>query len=590
MSFLDRKKFLTIVAVAVLILALPITLVLVKHQQNIKSRAALPDQLEAEDGVLGGNAKIQTDSLASGGQYILFSNFKIIAGPTSQSITANSAEITWTLSEGATGQVEYGTTTSYGTLSTPENSFTYSTHVQTLSGLITGTTYHYRVKSTNQAGTQVVSADNTFTTSGGSGGTTPTPTGTQTGVGPRPAPATPTGANVYTVPSNIDGTGNTVVSDALNAWIAARPNGTATTPTIIVFPAGKTYKLFEGIHLNDRHYITFFGYGAKLDMTSTPSNYPSPGGWRGSAFFMNVGYYGVSSCSNLKFLGFEIAGNDSKAGDVGPDGFSGGPGESLMGIWGVTATDIEIADNYIHNVWSDAVGNYMYNEPNIKTARWEIHHNQIARVGRQGIVLANGDDWYIHHNWSHDLNMSWFDTEDARSEQYASTNGLRITDNLIERWSSWIDVNLYLSTGGPAYGDPSGSVQGYGTTIALNNSQFVGTMATVHDVYIERNVFRGGFMGYGGANYGRCNKGNSIIGMGFLSGFDSVQKYNVFIRDNRIDVPSNLQCGSGIRLLQCKSGCEITGNYLPGMTIGTTYSSNLNVSNNVAASVGDWPN
>ena len=195
------RKNLFYLSALIITVALPITLILVKHQQNNRSHAASPDQLEAEGGVLGGNAKIQTDSLASGGNYVLFGGFSITSGPISQSVTANSVEITWTLSENGTGQVEYGTTTSYGTLSTPENSFTYSTHIQTLSGLTAGTTYHYRVKSTNQAGIQVVSADNTSVTVGGSG-TTPTPT-PSTGVGPTyPAILNqlPTGPANYPIP------------------------------------------------------------------------------------------------------------------------------------------------------------------------------------------------------------------------------------------------------------------------------------------------------------------------------------------------------------------------------------------------------
>ncbi len=164
-SLAGNRKHVAYISLLIIILAFPLTLVLVRHQQNINSHAAAPDQLEAEGGVLGGNAKIQTDSLASGGNYVLFGGFSITTGPTSQNITVNSAEITWTLSEGATGQVEYGTTASYGTLSSPENSFTYSTHIQTLSGLSSNTTYHYRVKSSNQAGTQVVSGDKSFTTS-----------------------------------------------------------------------------------------------------------------------------------------------------------------------------------------------------------------------------------------------------------------------------------------------------------------------------------------------------------------------------------------------------------------------------------------
>lgn len=64
------KKISAAVILLLIVLALPITLILVKHQQDNRSNAAAPDKLEAEGGVLGGNAKAQTDSLASGGRYI----------------------------------------------------------------------------------------------------------------------------------------------------------------------------------------------------------------------------------------------------------------------------------------------------------------------------------------------------------------------------------------------------------------------------------------------------------------------------------------------------------------------------------------
>jgi len=116
----------------------------------------------------------------------------IISAVTANSITQTSASITWTLNEPGTGQVEYGTTTSYGTPSTLESSFNYTTHVQTISGLAPGTTYHYRVKSSDQAGNQRISGDFTFTTLGGNSPTptvrpsnTPTPTNIPT---PTPTP------------------------------------------------------------------------------------------------------------------------------------------------------------------------------------------------------------------------------------------------------------------------------------------------------------------------------------------------------------------------------------------------------------------
>jgi hypothetical protein len=125
-----------------------------------------------------------------------------LTGPTITDVTATnvtdtSAIISWTVSEVATGQVEYGTTGAYGTRSTLESSFNYSHHIQQLNGLTGGTTYHYRVRSTTASGVEVISVDRVFTTLGVikpviTPSPTPVPTAVPTAAPtPRPTP-TPT--------------------------------------------------------------------------------------------------------------------------------------------------------------------------------------------------------------------------------------------------------------------------------------------------------------------------------------------------------------------------------------------------------------
>ena len=83
------------------------------------------------------------------------------------SITATTARVTWSLDKVGTGQVAYGPTASYGTLSAPENSLTYNAHIQNLSGLTPATTYHFSVRScdgVNFTGNCSTSPDAIFTT------------------------------------------------------------------------------------------------------------------------------------------------------------------------------------------------------------------------------------------------------------------------------------------------------------------------------------------------------------------------------------------------------------------------------------------
>ena len=77
-------------------------------------------------------------------------------------ITQTSATITWQTDEESNSVVSYGLTTSYGSATSGEANATY--HEVNLTNLIDGTTYHYRVKSTDSAGNRAISSDRTFTT------------------------------------------------------------------------------------------------------------------------------------------------------------------------------------------------------------------------------------------------------------------------------------------------------------------------------------------------------------------------------------------------------------------------------------------
>lgn len=86
-----------------------------------------------------------------------------ISSVAATNITATSATITWTTNQPATSQVEYGTTTSYGS-STPINTTLKTSHSLTLTGLAGNTTYYYRVKSKNAQGQTTTSSRFSFKT------------------------------------------------------------------------------------------------------------------------------------------------------------------------------------------------------------------------------------------------------------------------------------------------------------------------------------------------------------------------------------------------------------------------------------------
>src|SRR5207247_2427977 len=76
---------------------------------------------------------------------------------------SSSATISWTTDEASDSQVEYGTSTAYGSVTLLNASFV-TAHSQALSGLLASTVYHYRVKSRDAAGNLATSADVTYTT------------------------------------------------------------------------------------------------------------------------------------------------------------------------------------------------------------------------------------------------------------------------------------------------------------------------------------------------------------------------------------------------------------------------------------------
>jgi Bacterial Ig domain/Purple acid Phosphatase, N-terminal domain len=86
--------------------------------------------------------------------------FTVIAA---SSITTTGATITWTTNEASDSQVNYGTTTAYGS-TTSLNASPLTAHVVVLTGLSASTVYHFRVRSRDAAGNLGLSGDSTFTT------------------------------------------------------------------------------------------------------------------------------------------------------------------------------------------------------------------------------------------------------------------------------------------------------------------------------------------------------------------------------------------------------------------------------------------
>jgi regulation of enolase protein 1 (concanavalin A-like superfamily) len=133
---------------------------------------------------------------------------------------STTAAVIWTTNRAATGQVNYGLTSSYVS-STPLNSTLLASHAFSLSGLTCGTVYHYSVTATDAGGANPVSSpDATFSTA-----------------------ACPTGGPVS---DNFD-------SGTLGSlWTIVNPlsdGGSATvngTSLLLAVPAGNTHDVWTG--------------------------------------------------------------------------------------------------------------------------------------------------------------------------------------------------------------------------------------------------------------------------------------------------------------------------------------------------------
>ncbi len=87
----------------------------------------------------------------------------VITNVSASSETEMSAVVSWLTDEPASSQVEYGRTVDYGSTTALDEQLVAS-HIVGLDSLEPRTFYHFRVKSTDQAGNEALSGDYTFAT------------------------------------------------------------------------------------------------------------------------------------------------------------------------------------------------------------------------------------------------------------------------------------------------------------------------------------------------------------------------------------------------------------------------------------------
>jgi phosphodiesterase/alkaline phosphatase D-like protein len=234
-------------------------------------------------------------------------------------VASTSALVTWQTNNAANSRVDYGTTTSYGSVVTDAASVTG--HSLTLPGLIPSTTYHYAVTSLDAFTQSAVSTDATFTTTGSAPNMISNP-GFESGAAGWGLAAS---ASIDTVPSDAHSGSGSLKLAATATW-QGNWQSFAVTP-------GNTYT-FGGWERSTTSggYLSVFSYNAswvQLDQ-GTHLVYPGTGAWTSRS-----GTYVAPPGTAYALIGTQ----NSATGTFWFDDltFSGGPPPALQ-ISGVQAT------------------------------------------------------------------------------------------------------------------------------------------------------------------------------------------------------------------------------------------------------------
>lgn len=382
----------------------------------------------------------------------------VISNVVVSSITETSAIVSWDLDQVGTGIVDYGTTTSYGSSTTPETGYDYNHHSQTISGLSAGVTYHFQVRSSapESAPVESTSSDYSFATPGGDESYTE-----------------------YTYP----GTGS------IQSFLDSVPSGTIDNHSRVIFPTDGDYSITSRLTINGKSWIDIYG--------CDPSVVAANGAYSGATARCKItntddGTAGLatsvfsiandSACHHIGIYGFELVGAHSAAGTSGAyvSGREYGMG---VNVYAKSGTDyIRIAYNHMRNLYGHGV--YVRcNGGETAPNEVDIDHNRIRLTGVMGVAVATGTNVRIDDNLIEDIGLYPVDFEDGVTGQVLTN--IYVRRNAITRWT-W---NNAISS--PNY-------QG---RWAITNDSSLGTVQS--GFTIQDNVLSGGRQNGTGSPYGQ---------------------------------------------------------------------------------------
>lgn len=238
-----------------------------------------------------------------------------------------------------------------------------------------------------------------------------------------PTPSQPQTGTIYNIPTNIDDTGNTNVKSSLQSFIDSVPDGTANNPSIIKFPAGKTYQVNPGLSFKGKKYITIDGSGTPTTYGNTNgATIKETGGGTPSDSIFNVSQADHIIIKNINGYG-------SNPSPATVNAYSSSR-EYQMGVISYGGTNIEIANVIFDNLNGD--GLYMSDYSNGSGAWSEniwMHNSTVKRNGRMGVAWIAANNVTIENNSFSDIALDVWDFEPNYSNQGA--NGATMKNNVV---------------------------------------------------------------------------------------------------------------------------------------------------------------
>jgi hypothetical protein len=221
---------------------------------------------------------------------------------------------------------------------------------------------------------------------------------------------------VYVVPTQVPADCSVDVTDVLNQWMQAVPDGST-----LQFNGG-CFRLDQTLVLTDRNDLDIDGQGATF-VTDDPTGDGSPLS-NPSAEARTRAHWRFTRGNDLKLHDLAIQGANQNAG-VDDDAYVEAL-EAQHGIDIAGTQNIEVYSIVITKVYGD----FIYFGPSGSTpSSGHVHDSLLSSNGRQGISVTGGRDVTIDHNFVGYTRRATFDLEPNSPDP--GVDGVSITNNTI---------------------------------------------------------------------------------------------------------------------------------------------------------------